>query len=171
MAARRAFTPKLSPLVRLAFRRIAADADELVLEYQPSVTGDFAVALAQSRARERVLKTTVLGPHRDDLALIVNGQPAATFTSEGQKRTLALALKMAQAEYLTGIHGAPPVLLIDDVMGELDARRRAGLLPLLNQARRAGGQVFMTCTAENWPAELGQEFVRWQVQAGKLAAL
>jgi recombinational DNA repair ATPase RecF len=56
-------------------------------------------------------------------------------------------------------------------MGELDARRRAGLLPLLNQARRAGGQVFMTCTAENWPAELGQEFVRWQVQAGKLAAL
>jgi DNA replication and repair protein RecF len=171
MAARRAFTPKLSPLVRLAFRRIAADADELVLEYQPSVTGDFAVALAQSRARERVLKTTVLGPHRDDLALIVNGQPAATFTSEGQKRTLALALKMAQAEYLTGIHGAPPVLLIDDVMGELDARRRAGLLPLLNQARRAGGQVFMTCTAENWPTELGQDFVRWQVQAGKLTLL
>jgi DNA replication and repair protein RecF len=117
-----------------------------------------------------VLKTTVLGPHRDDLALIVNGQPAAQFTSEGQKRTLALALKMAQAEYLTGIHGTPPVLLIDDVMGELDARRRAGLLPLLNQARRAGGQVFMTCTAENWPTELGQDFVRWQVQAGKLTS-
>lgn len=171
MAARRTFTPKLSPLVRLAFRRIAADADELILEYQPSVAGDFAVALANSRARERVLKTTVIGPHRDELGMLVNGQPAGQFTSEGQKRTLALALKMAQAEYLTGIHGAPPVLLIDDVMGELDARRRAGLLPLLNQARRAGGQVFMTCTAENWPAELGREFVRWQVQGGTLAAV
>lgn len=171
MAARRTFTPKLSPLVRLAFRRIAADADELILEYQPSVSGDFAVALANSRARERVLKTTVIGPHRDELGMLVNGQPAGQFTSEGQKRTLALALKMAQAEYLTGIHGAPPVLLIDDVMGELDARRRAGLLPLLNQARRAGGQVFMTCTAENWPAELGREFVRWQVQGGTLAAV
>lgn len=170
MVARRTFTPKLSPLVRLAFRRIAADADELILEYQPSVTGDFAVALANSRARERVLKTTVIGPHRDEVAMLVNGQPAGQFTSEGQKRTLALALKMAQAEYLTGIHGAPPVMLIDDVMGELDARRRAGLLPLLNQARRAGGQVFMTCTTENWPAELGREFVRWQVQAGTLVA-
>lgn len=170
MAARRAFTPRLSPLVRLAFRRIAADADELAVEYRPGVTGDFAVALANSRGRERALRTTVCGPHRDDLDFIVNGQPAAQFTSEGQKRTLALALKMAQAEYLTGIHGAPPVLLIDDVMGELDARRRSGLLPLLNQARRAGGQVFMTCTAESWPAELGQEFVRWDVREGTLTS-
>ncbi len=170
MAARRAITPKLSPLARLAFRRITADADELMLEYRPSVTGDFAVALANGRARERALRTTVLGPHRDELGLTVNGKSAAQFTSEGQKRTLALALKMAQAEFLTGIHGSPPILLIDDVMGELDARRRAGLLPLLNQSRRAGGQVFMTCTAENWPAELGHGLVRWQVNGGSLAA-
>lgn len=170
MAARRAFTPKISPLARLAFRRIAAEADELILEYQPSVTGDFAVALANSRSRERTLRTTVIGPHRDELAFTVNGQGAAQFTSEGQKRTLALALKMAQAEFLTGIHGSPPILLIDDVMGELDARRRAGFLPLLNHCRRAGGQVFMTCTAENWPAELGREFVRWQVSEGTLQA-
>jgi DNA replication and repair protein RecF len=169
MAARRAFTPKLSPLVRLAFRRIAADADELLLEYQPSVTGDFTVALANNRARERAMRTTVVGPHRDELGFVVNGQAAALFTSEGQKRTLALALKMAQAEYLTGIHGSPPILLIDDVMGELDARRRAGLLPLLNQAHRTGGQVFMTCTAEHWPAELGRDCVRWHVNAGTLA--
>ncbi len=168
MEARRLLVPKISPLARLAFRRIAHDQDELKLDYAPSVKGDFAVALANSRARERTYRTTLVGPHRDDLALAVNDHDAEAFTSEGQKRTLAIALKMAQAEYLTGLHGRPPVLLIDDVMGELDARRRAGLLPLLNQARRTGGQVFMTCTEENWPQELGSELTRWEVKEGTL---
>ena len=88
------------------------------------------------------------------------------FGSEGQKRTLAIALKMAQAEFLTGIHGSPPVLLIDDVMGELDVKRRSGLLPLLTRSREASGQVFMTCTDENWPSELGKDLHRWTVRSG-----
>ena len=75
---------------------------------------------------------------------------------------------MAQAEYLTGLHGSPPVLLIDDIMGELDAKRRSGFLPLLDRARQSSGQVFMTCTEENWPQELGGELQRWQVMAGTL---
>ena len=58
---------------------------------------------------------------------------------------------MAQAEYLTGLHGSPPVLLIDDIMGELDLKRRTGLLPLLERAHHSHGQVFMTATEENWP--------------------
>jgi DNA replication and repair protein RecF len=169
-AARRDLVPKFAPLASLAFRRIAAGADELRLDYHPSVKGGLAVALANSRSRERTYRTTLVGPHRDDLALRVNDQPAAQYTSEGQKRTLALALKMAQAEYMTGLHGSPPVLLIDDVMGELDATRRAGFLPLLNQAHRAGGQVFMTCTAEEWPRELGRELIRWSVDGGALKA-
>ena len=78
---------------------------------------------------------------------------------------------MAQAEYLTGLHGAPPVLLIDDVMGELDAKRRAGLLPLLERAQHARGQVFMTCTEENWPQELGRDLQRWEVKGGALRKL
>jgi DNA replication and repair protein RecF len=160
--------PRLSPLVRLAYRRISNDAEELRMEYQPCVRGDFAVALAQSRPRERVYRTTLVGPHRDDLRLVLNEQSAAQFGSEGQKRSLAVALKMAQAEYLTGLHGSPPILLIDDVMGELDLKRRSGLLPLLERAHRASGQVFMTCTEENWPSELGRQLHRWQVEAGRL---
>ena len=171
ISARQALVPRISPLARLAFRRIAADSDELQLEYAPAVKGDFAVALANARSRERSLRTTVIGPHRDDLRMIVNDQEAAQYTSEGQKRTLALALKLAQAEYLAGIHGAPPVLLIDDVMGELDARGRAGFLPLLHQSRRSGGQVFMTCTEESWPRELGVDLHRWRVDAGHVAPL
>ena len=160
--------PKFSPLARLAYRRISNDAEELRIEYQPSVKKDFAVELAQSRNRERTYRSTLVGPHRDDLKLLLNEKSAAQFGSEGQKRTLAIALKMAQAEYLAGIHGSAPVLLIDDVMGDLDVKRRSGFLPLLEQARKTGGQVFMTATEENWPAELGKDLQKWEVKTGAL---
>ena len=113
-------------------------------------------------------RATLIGPHRDDLQLLLNEKSAAQFGSEGQKRTLAIALKMAQAEYLAGIHGTPPILLIDDIMGELDVKRRSGFLPLLERAHQSRGQVFMTATEENWPRELGKDLRRWQVQAGAL---
>lgn len=166
MRQRQDLLPRLAPMALVAARRIAPETEDLSLEYQPSVKSDFAVELAQSRARERVMRATMVGPHRDELRLSINGRSAAQFGSEGQKRTIAIALKMAQAEYLTQARGAPPILLIDDVMGELDARRRAGFLPLLEHARQAKGQVFMTCTEENWPRELGRELIRWEVQNG-----
>jgi DNA replication and repair protein RecF len=168
MARRRQLVPRLSPLARLAYRRISHDAEELVLDYVPSVERDFATELARSRSRELTQRLTVVGPHRDDLSLRLNDRPAAQFGSEGQKRTLAIALKMAQAEYLEGIHGAPPVLLIDDVMGELDVKRRSGFVPLLAGARQGRGQVFLTCTEENWPSELSRDLQRWEVRAGTL---
>jgi DNA replication and repair protein RecF len=160
--------PKFSPLARLAYRHIASDSEELRIDYAPSVKKDFAVELAQSHGRERMYRSTVVGPHRDDLELLLNGRAAAQFGSEGQKRTLATALKMGQAEYLTGVHGSPPVLLIDDIMGELDARRRTALLPLLERAHRARGQVFMTATEEHWPQKPGHEIQRWQVKSGSV---
>jgi DNA replication and repair protein RecF len=165
---RREIVPRIAPLARLAYRRISHDAEELRLEYRPSVKKDFTVELAQSRARERVQRMTVVGPHRDELQLDLNVRPAAQFGSEGQKRSVAIALKMAQAEYLAGLHGSTPVLLIDDVMGELDAKRRSGFLPLLERAHRSQGQVFMTCTEENWPRELGLRLQRWRVTEGTL---
>ena len=165
---RRELTPRLSPLVRLAYRRISHDAEELRLEYQPSVKQDFAAELGQARRREFARRTTLVGPHLDDVHLLLQDRSAAQFGSEGQKRTLALALKMAQAEYITGIHGTPPVLLIDDVMGELDVKRRSGFLPLLERTHHAQGQVFMTATEENWPRELSRAVQRWQVCTGTL---
>jgi DNA replication and repair protein RecF len=165
---RRELAPKFSPLARLAYRRISNDAEELRLDYQPSVKHDFAVELAQSRERERSYRSTLIGPHRDEVQLLLNERSAAQFGSEGQKRTLAIALKLAQAEYLTGIYGTPPVLLIDDIMGELDLKRRAGFLPLLERAHQSRGQVFMTATEENWPRELGGDVQRWEVRTGNV---
>ncbi len=168
---RTSLIPQLEPLVQQAGQRISAGVESLRLLYQSSVKGDFALALARQRDRERQLRVTLVGPHRDDLLLLLDDRSAAQFGSEGQKRSLAIALKMAQAEYLAGLLGFPPILLIDDVMGELDARRRSGFLPLLERAQEGRGQVFMTCTEENWPTELGASFHRWEVAAGHLRPL
>lgn len=167
---RKELIPKLSPLARLAHRRISEDVEELKIEYLPSVKTDFEVELHNVRPREIARRVTLIGPHRDDVSLRINDQSAAQYGSEGQKRTLAVALKIAQAEYLTGIHGSPPVLLIDDVMGELDIRRRSGLMPLLARSHRAGGQVFMTCTERSWPEELAQDSTIWEVNGGAVSA-
>ncbi len=168
---RRELVPKFSPLARVAYRRIAPEAEELCLGYQSSVKTDFARELAQSHPRERAYRSTLIGPHRDDLQLLLNDRSAAQYGSEGQKRSLAIAFKIAQADYLTGLHGTPPILLIDDIMGELDVKRRSGVLPLLEQTRHARGQVLMTATEENWPRELGHELQRWEVNAGALRPL
>jgi DNA replication and repair protein RecF len=165
---RRELLPRVAGLAREAYARVARSAEPLDLEYQPSVRHDFAVELARNRARERTFRSTIIGPHRDELQLRLDGKSAAKFASEGQKRSIAIALKLTQAEYLTEIHGVPPILLIDDVMGELDAKRRAAFLPLLDRAQHARSQVFMTCTEESWPQELGRGLHRWEVIAGQL---
>jgi len=103
MRLRAELVPRFSPLARLAYRRISNDAEELRLEYAPSVKHSFAVELAQAQSRDRSMRMTLIGPHRDELQLLLNDRPAGQFGSEGQKRTLAIALKMAQAEYLNGL--------------------------------------------------------------------
>ncbi len=160
--------PKIALIAKVAARRIASEQDDLEIRYQPSVKADFEEELARSQARERMMRATLVGPHRDELELLLNGRSAAQFGSEGQKRTVAIALKVTQAEYLTTIHGTPPVLLIDDIMGELDIKRRSGLMPLLERAHHGSGQVFMTATETNWPEELGRKARHWTIQNGGL---
>jgi DNA replication and repair protein RecF len=165
---RAALVPRIALLAQAAYSRMAGSDEHLTLDYQPSVRHDFAVELARNRARESAFRSTIIGPHRDELQLRVDGKAAAQFASEGQKRSIAIALKITQAEHLTGLQGSPPVLLIDDIMGELDAKRRAGFVPLLNRVRPSSGQVLMTCTEENWPQELGGVQHRWHVRGGTL---
>jgi DNA replication and repair protein RecF len=165
---RRELMPKFVPLADAAYRNISSQSEQFQLEYRSSVKSDFTVELAQSAGRERNYRSTLIGPHRDELALSLNDRSAAQYASEGQKRTLVIALKMAQAEYLRSVHGAAPVLLIDDIMGELDAKRRGGFLPLLENSRNSQGQVFMTATEESWPAELAREAMKWKVSEGRL---
>jgi DNA replication and repair protein RecF len=165
---RRELLPQIAPLAKQCYERISGGSEQLEMTYESAVKHDFAKELAANRERELTMRLTLIGPHRDDLQLRLDNKSAAKFASEGQKRSIAIALKMTQAEHLTTIHGAPPILLIDDIMGELDARRRAAFLPLLNRAQHARSQVFMTCTEENWPHELGRDLQKWEVVKGEL---
>jgi DNA replication and repair protein RecF len=84
---------------------------------------------------------TSQGPHRDDLELGLDGEGLRPFASQGQQRSAVLALKLAELQVLQEETGEPPVLLLDDVMSELDARRRNALIEGMGAA-----QVFVTCT-------------------------
>lgn len=133
---RRALVTALIPWAARAQGAVSGrgeDEETLALSYVPGVgePGDFQTALRESRAEETRLRQTLVGPHRDDVSLTLDGRPAGPFASEGQQRTLALALKLAQAGLLQSVAGAPPLLLLDDIFGELDPARRNRLLSAL----------------------------------------
>ena len=87
--------------------------------------------------------TTLRGPQRDDVCFTVNGQDCRAFGSQGQQRTVALSLKLAERQLIEELVGEPPLLLLDDVLSDLDDARRRHLFDLTAQA---GSQTFLTCT-------------------------
>ena len=89
-----------------------------------SVADNILNALRSVRAREVAQGVTVIGPHRDDLDIVLDGQPAGAFASRGQARSIALTLKLAEAAVVTESAGRMPILALDDVLSELDATRR-----------------------------------------------
>ena len=95
------------------------------------------------RQAELDARQCLSGPHKDDLLVTINGAPAKTFASQGQTRTAALSLKLAQREIMEEETGQWPVLLLDDVLSELDAKRQSFVLN-----RIKGGQLFITCCEE-----------------------
>ena len=101
------------------------------------------------RAAELACRQCLSGPHKDDVAVDIDGSPAKTFASQGQTRTAALALKLAAREVFKGDTGEWPVLLLDDVLSELDQRRQEFVLN-----RITSGQVFITCCEEEKLAQL-----------------
>jgi DNA replication and repair protein RecF len=143
---RREIVRALAPAAAESHRSISGEKENLELEYAPGNEEDFAAHLARSRAEEERLRLTIVGPHRDDLRLLVEERPAAQYASEGQQRTAALALKLAQARIFAGRAETPPLLLIDDIFGELDAARRHALLAHLPN----DSQKLVTATSLDW---------------------
>jgi len=168
---RQELVKNISPVIEESYRKISAGADNISIEYKPSVKKDFALELANCREREIALQTTIIGPHRDDVAIYINDRLAISFASEGQVRSIAVAMKLAQAEYISNRVGIPPILLVDDIMGELDKNRRIAFLPLLQRSNYLRSQVFMTCTEQTWPDELINQMEVWRVSAGTLEKL
>jgi DNA replication and repair protein RecF len=145
-AARAEACVALAPLIARAVRDIGGREEAVEARYVPGAEGPLVEALAATRAEETRLRQTVAGPHRDDLALALDGMEASRFASEGQQRTLALALKLAQTRLIVARTGQMPLLLIDDVFGELDPDRRRNLLAHLP----ADSQRLITTTHLDW---------------------
>ena len=126
IAARRVLVDALAPLAASACASISGE--KLELSYLPGANLPMREALQASCGEEIRLRQTRVGPQRDDVDLLLNGIPAGSFASEGQRRTIALALKLAVAILLTRENGVAPLLLLDDIFGELDPERRDALL-------------------------------------------
>ena len=141
----------LAPFAAHAYQRISAAREKFTLRFVPGASVDFESDLERSHGKSIRLRQTIVGPHRDDLDLRVDDFPATQFASEGQQRSIALAMKIAQAEVLkkSGDKKAP-LLLIDDIFGELDPERRNALLDSLP----ADSQKLVTATAMPWRDEI-----------------
>lgn len=150
---RAALAERLMAPVSEAYAAVSGNPEEsMTMEYVSGVGGGlcgeeglFARALLESRDEEARLRTTLVGPHRDELRLSLMGYPADR-GSEGQQRSVALALRMAAVRAFTDHFGRAPVLLLDDVIGELDAGRRARLLGMLPD----DAQRIIATTALDW---------------------
>jgi DNA replication and repair protein RecF len=128
IARRMAALRELGAIFAKAYARLCGDAEPASVGYDPDFAESSAEALLArfeaGRARDAQFRTTLTGPHRDDFHFTVRGTAAKDFASEGQQRSLVLALRLAQAAWFHEKSGVRPVLLADDVLGELDPARR-----------------------------------------------
>lgn len=164
-ACRAELVSRLQPRVRVAHHALSGGVEEGMLTYQRGYEGgSLEEELVLARSEEERSRSTARGPHRDDVLLEINERAAGSFASEGQQRTLCLALKLAQAQVLEEGKGEPPLLLMDDIFGELDKTRRQALLANLpGQA-----QKIITTTFVDWAGESGLDALIYDVEAGNV---
>jgi DNA replication and repair protein RecF len=168
-----------------AHASLSEGQEELTLVYQPQLGGAvdgfqaatlsqgelaaaFGQVMGQWSEREIGAGASLLGPHRDDLLFHLNGISAATFASRAQQRTVAVALRLAEARYLLERRGESPVLLLDDVLSELDGRRRAAVLAAIADYE----QALVTATElDRFLAAFLKNATLFQVAGGTLEAM
>lgn len=171
---RRRAVAALGELAGAIHRRLTAGGETLQLAYErhgapaEDVTGDLVSWYNETLRREAAADirrgSTSVGPHLDDLVIMVNGRELRIYGSQGQQRTGALSLKLAELEFLRAATGEYPVLLLDDVMSELDHVRREELLHFIEREQI---QTFITATDDAYFPEDRAGAV-FRVAAGKI---
>lgn len=127
---------------------------------QESLIEAMTGALFASRSRDMDVRTTTVGPHRDDPGLLLDGRSTRTRASQGEQRTVAIALRVGAHRVIEELRDAIPILLLDDVFSELDHDRASRVLSLM-----PAGQVFVTTARED---EVPIQGRRWSVHGGKV---
>ena len=139
---RERFVEELGVIVAEIHRNLTGGREELMVRYEKNVSADeFERKLQTSRKRDLKVKMSMTGPHRDDLLFEVKGVDIRRFGSQGQQRTAALSLKLAEIELVKRAIKDTPVLLLDDVLSELDSSRQQYLLDSIHDI-----QTLITCT-------------------------
>ena len=161
------YVARLGEEASALYTGISAGKETLAMEYQCADcdrADEEGLLKAMFRARAQDVRTGVssVGPHRDDLLLTVNGLSAREYGSQGQQRSCVLALKLAEAKILSDSVGEPCVILLDDVMSELDNKRKDFLLNHLK-----GRQIFITCCDASYFSSL-QEGSVFEVEQGEI---
>ncbi len=153
--------------VAIQRRRLAEARPAYAATSREEIRERFLARLRGARGRELAAGTSLLGPHRDDMAFTVDGRDLRAFGSRGQQRTASLALKLAEVEMMREETGDTPLLLLDDVMSELDATRRQAMLAALGEVDQA---LVTTTDWSDFTPELLASARRWRVEQGTLSA-
>lgn len=139
---REKFVKQINDLVKSIHTKLSGDREQLEIIYEPCVKEqDFESELVRVRDRDLKFKCTNIGPHKDDMCFLINGMDVRKYGSQGQQRTAALSLKLAEIELVKQIIHDTPVLFLDDVLSELDSRRQNFLLDSIGNI-----QTMITCT-------------------------
>ena len=139
---REKFVKEINDLVKSIHTKLSGDSEQLEIIYEPCVKEqDFESELVRVRDRDLKFKCTNIGPHKDDMCFLINGMDVRKYGSQGQQRTAALSLKLAEIELVKQIIHDTPVLFLDDVLSELDSRRQNFLLDSIGNI-----QTMITCT-------------------------
>ena len=139
---RKKFVKEINDLVKSIHTKLSGDREQLEIIYEPCVKEqDFESELVRIRDRDLKFKCTNIGPHKDDMCFLINGMDVRNYGSQGQQRTAALSLKLAEIELVKQIIHDTPVLFLDDVLSELDSRRQNFLLDSIGNI-----QTMITCT-------------------------
>ena len=171
---RRIAVVALAPQVSESYNAMAPEDGQLELTYEPSieragtlqeVAAYISDKLATVKNREIQMAQTLVGPHRDELRTRIGGVDVSQYGSRGQIRSVALSLRLAEADYLTRTLGEEPILLLDDVLSELDDARQLRVL----QAACSAEQALITMVdGERQPSELQEATATFRIQAGTL---
>lgn len=130
------------PLLIEHYQEISDDGEEVNIVYQSHFNGDVEMLFKKSLEKDRVLKRTNVGIHKDDFDFEMEGLPIKKFGSQGQQKSFLISLKLANYDYLKEQKGADPILLLDDIFDKLDDTRIAKLIEMV--ASDQFGQIFIT---------------------------
>ncbi|PIE87607.1 MAG: DNA replication and repair protein RecF [Bacteroidetes bacterium] len=164
---RKSFAKDFVPLLQQFYARVSGGKERVAVEYLSRLhETDLALLLKNSVAKDRVLKYTTTGIHRDDFAFVIDEYPIKRYGSQGQQKSFYIAVKLAQFEYTRQQKGFKPILLLDDIFDKLDDARVGAIVQLVGENRF--GQVFITDTQseriERLVSEYGADYLHFIVE-------